>query len=106
MKNNVTAKFSLGELVVHNLFGYRGVIIDLDHQFLGSPEWYAKVAKSRPPKNLPWYHVLVDGSDVQTYVAERNLKVDKSGRSINNPKVNDYFSNLVEDYYVLRRKEH
>ena len=26
-----------------------------------------------PPKNQPWYHVLVHGADHTTYVAEQNL---------------------------------
>ena len=66
MSNSVTAKFAPGDLVEHNLFDYRGVVIDIDPHFLGSPEWYNNVAKSHPPKDRPWYHVLVDGGDVQT----------------------------------------
>ena len=39
-------------------------------------EWYEAVAKSRPPKNEPWYHVLVHQKGHQTYVAEQNLQPD------------------------------
>jgi heat shock protein HspQ len=106
MIENINAKFSLGELVNHNLFGYRGVIFDLDHKFLGSLEWYEKVAKSKPPKDQPWYHVLVDGSDIQTYVAERNLSIDKSKYPISHPRTDDYFSSLGTDGYILRKQEH
>jgi heat shock protein HspQ len=55
------AKFSIGQLVHHRLFDYRGVIVDVDAVFLGSEEWYEQVAKSKPPKDQPWYHVLVHG---------------------------------------------
>ena len=48
-----SAKFSIGQLVHHVLFDYRGVIVDVDPHFLGSEEWYANVAKSRPPKDRP-----------------------------------------------------
>ena len=49
---NITkVKFSVGELVHHRLFDYRGVIVDVDHKFQGTEEWYEAVAKSRPPKN-------------------------------------------------------
>ncbi len=67
-------KFSIGELIHHRLFDYRGVIVDVDRNFQATEEWYETVAKSRPPKDKPWYHVLVDGSDNHTYVAEQNLE--------------------------------
>lgn len=61
---NITqVKFSVGDLVQHRRFNYRGVIVDVDSFFRGSDEWYELVAKSRPPKNKPWYHVLAHGSD-------------------------------------------
>ena len=101
----VTAKFAPGELVTHNLFEYRGVVIDLDPHFLCTKEWYENVARSRPPKDRPWYHVLVDGGDVRTYGAERNLESDSSGRPINHPDVDAHFSGLGEGGYIPRRKE-
>ena len=67
-------KFSIGQLVHHRLFDYRGVIVDVDPFFLGSEEWYEHVAKSKPPKDQPWYHVLVHGGNGRTYVAQRNLE--------------------------------
>jgi heat shock protein HspQ len=66
------ANFSIGQIVQHRLFNYRGVVIDVDYKFLGTEDWYEQVARSRPPKEQPWYHVLVDNSIHQTYVAERN----------------------------------
>ena len=53
------AHFSIGELVHHKLFDYRGVIIDVDPRLMLSDEWYEAVARSRPPKDQPWYRVLV-----------------------------------------------
>ena len=43
------------------------------YKFLGSEVWYEEVARSRPPKDQPWYHVLVNDAIHQTYVSERNL---------------------------------
>jgi heat shock protein HspQ len=105
MSNSVTAKFAPGDLVTHNLFEYRGVVIDLDPHFLGSVEWYENVAKSKPPKDRPWYHVLVDGGDIRTYVAERNLQSDPSGQPINHPDIDSHFSRLGAGGYVSRRRE-
>lgn len=72
------AKFSVGELVYHRLFDYRGVIVDMDAKFMLSDEWYDQVARTRPPKDQPWYRVLVHSAHNETYVAERNLTTDMS----------------------------
>ena len=45
------AKFSLGQIVYHSKFKYRGVIVDADPNFQGTDEWYESVAKSKPDKN-------------------------------------------------------
>lgn len=99
------AKFAIGQIIQHKLFNYRGVIIDVDFNFLGSEEWYEKVARSQPPKDQPWYHVLVDNSIQQTYVAERNLDVSDVFTPINHPLLESYFSKLKDGQYVpLTRK--
>ena len=88
------ARFSIGELVHHKLFGYRGVVFDVDPVFSGSEEWYQQVARSRPPKDQPWYHVLPHGAQHSTYVAERNLESDDSNAAIDHPAVDYYFERL------------
>jgi len=77
------------------------VIFDIDFQFQGSDEWYEKVARSRPPKNEPWYHVLVDNASHQTYVAERNLEMTDMTMPIYNPDLDLYFSGMEDGEYVL-----
>ncbi len=101
---NITrVKFSVGELVHHRLFDYRGVIVDVDRNFQGTEEWYETVARSRPPKNRPWYHVLVHGKAHSTYVAERNLAPDDSVDPINHPMLEHFFSKFENGTYF--RKE-
>jgi len=102
--SSTEAKFAPGDLILHSLFDYRGVVIDVDPHFLGTAEWYSNVARSRPPKDRPWYHVLVDGNEVRTYVAERNLDHDASGQPINHPDITDYFSGLGDGGYLPRHK--
>ncbi|MFP6712608.1 MAG: heat shock protein HspQ [Rhodospirillales bacterium] len=98
------ALFSVGQLVHHKRFDYRGVIIDVDADFHGSDNWYSHMATSKPPKDNPWYHVLVDESDLRTYVAQRNLEPDDSGDPIRHPDVRMHFSGLTDDGYTIRRK--
>ncbi len=54
-------KFHPGQVIHHKLFDYRGAIVGVDETFQLSEEWYEHVARSRPPKDQPWYHVLVHG---------------------------------------------
>lgn len=99
--SNVThAKFSVGDVVHHRLFDYRGVIVDVDAEFGLTEEWYEEVAQSRPPKDQPWYHVLVHEATHVTYVAERNLKPDTTGEPIEHPMVVHFFTGMVNGRYV------
>ena len=94
--------FFPGQLIRHRLFGYRGVVYDVDAEFAESDEWYESMAKSRPPKDRPWYRVLVDGQAVTTYVAERNLEPDDSGAPIRHPLVEAFFTAFDDGVYRLR----
>ncbi|MBK1631805.1 DNA-binding protein [Thiohalocapsa halophila] len=96
------ARFHIGQLVHHRLFDYRGVIVDVDPAFSGSDDWYDQVAKSRPPKDQPWYRVLVDGAEHETYVAERNLEDDTSGQPIRHPMLGELFGDLEGGRYQPR----
>jgi heat shock protein HspQ len=96
------AAFSIGQVVHHKMFEYRGVIYDVDPVFEGSEEWYEQVARSRPPKDQPWYHVLVDGHDAQTYVAERHLEADSSGEPVDHPLIENLFGNFEGGLYGPR----
>jgi len=105
MRHQNTAQYSVGQLIQHRLFEYRGVIIDVDPMFHGSDTWYQSNACSKPPKERPWYHVLVDGAEMRTYVAERNLEPDEEGGPINHPDVVAHFEGMDENGYVLRRRQ-
>jgi heat shock protein HspQ len=96
------ANFAVGQLIHHRLFDYRGVVVDVDADFQGTDDWYEQVARSRPPKDRPWYHVLVDGSDVETYVAEQNLEEDLNAAPIEHPLINDYFADFSGSAYITR----
>ncbi len=97
-----TCKFSIGQLVHHRLFDYRGVIADVDPTFQGTEEWYEQMARSRPPKDEPWYHVLVDQAEHTTYVAERNLESDKRNDPIDHPLCDHFFSEFRNGQYLCK----
>lgn len=96
-------RFSIGDVVEHRLFGYRGVVIGVDPGFQGTDEWYDTVARSRPPKDRPWYHVLPHGTTHQTYVADRHPEPDASGKPVDHPLVRAHFTHFVGGRYVNAR---
>jgi len=102
---NTRSLFFIGQIIHHKKFDYRGVIIDVDAEFEGSEEWYQQVALSRPPKDKPWYHVLVHNSNQLTYVAERHLEEDGSNEAINHPAIDMYFDGFENGVYSLSAKK-
>ena len=99
----VKPKFAIGQLVHHRLFDYRGVVVDIDMTFSLSEAWYDQVAKSRPPKDAPWYRVLVGGAMQETYVAERNLEEDRVGTPIEHPMLEHFFDAFENGHHVRNR---
>ena len=99
----VEPKFFVGQIVHHVRFHYRGVIADVDATFQGTDAWYDQVARSRPPKDQPWYRVLVDGEEHETYVAERHLAVARDLNPVSHPAVSHLFSDFVDGVYQSKR---
>lgn len=100
--DNTQAKFAIGEIIHHKLFDYRGVIYNVDSSMQLSEEWYEKVARSRPPKDKPWYHILVDNQPHTTYVAEQNLETDQDKAPIQHPLIDSIFEKQDRGRYQLK----
>jgi len=98
-------KFHAGQVVQHNLFAYRGVVVGVDQTFQLPDAWYEAVARSRPPKDQPWYHVLVHGNPQATYVAERNLAPESSGQPVEHPLLGRFFDKFSDGFYSNSREE-
>ena len=96
------ARFSVGDIIHHRRFDYRGVVADVDPVFQGTEEWYEAMAASRPPKDAPWYHVLVHGAEHMTYVAERNLESDGDGGPIAHPLLGHFFDDHRDGRYSTK----
>ena len=53
------AKFSIGDIVKHKHFEFRGVIYDVDFEFNNSEEWYQSIPKNvRPWSNIFWNRLI------------------------------------------------
>ncbi len=93
-------KFKVGQTIRHKLFNYRGVIYEADEMYTGTEDWYDIMAKTRPPKDQPWYKVLVHDHEHTTYVAEKNLEADHSGEPVNHPWVILFFDGFRKGTYL------
>ena len=89
------AKFSIGDVVKHKHFDFRGVIYDVDFQFDNSEEWYLSIPKdARPKKDQPFYHLLAENNEItyEAYVSEQNLLSDDSDKPIKHPLIEEIFT--------------
>jgi len=99
------AKFSIGQIIQHKLFGYRGVIFEIDPVFMLSDEWYQQVAKSRPPRDEPWYHVMVDNAVHTTYAAQQNLDITEDLQPIDHPDIDELLGDYDNGRYRIRKQQ-
>jgi heat shock protein HspQ len=89
------ARFQLGEVVKHNRNNYRGLIVAFDNTCEAAEDWYQS-NQTQPDRNQAWYHILVDGAQHVTYVAESNLELDMNRNPVVHPLLNLFFFGVDE----------
>jgi heat shock protein HspQ len=99
-------KFSVGQIVRHRLYAFRGVIFDVDPVFNNTDEWYNSIpAERRPSKDQPFYHLLAqnaNGGPYEAYVSEQNLLPDGENGPVTHPTIDVMFERFAGDRYVIR----
>ena len=53
------AKFSIGDIVKHKHFEFRGVIYDVDFEFNNSEEWYQSIPKNVRPRKISLFIIYL-----------------------------------------------
>lgn len=109
MQKIKTAKFSIGQVVRHRLFPFRGIIFDIDPEFNNSEDWYEAIpAEIRPPKDQPFYHLLAENEETEyvAYVSEQNLLKDESGEPVRHPQLSELFDQTDDGKYAPRLRFH
>ena len=105
MPQSREAKFSIGDVVKHRLFPFRGVIFDVDPVFNNTEEWWLAIpADLRPRKDQPFYHLLAENAQTsyQAYVSEQNLLPDAASGPVNHPDLMKYFDGFRDGHYLWR----
>lgn len=100
------ARFSIGEVVRHRLFDFRGVVFDIDPVFANSDEWYEAIPEDlRPRRDQPFYHLLAENEDSTyvAYVSQQNLMQDEDGEPVDHPSLSQLFDGFADGRYRLRR---
>lgn len=101
------ARFSIGEVVRHRLFDFRGVIFDIDPVFANTQEWYDAIPEDvRPQKDQPFYHILAENSDSSyvAYVSQQNLVTDGTDEPVDHPAIKGLFDSFADGRYRLKRE--
>ena len=101
----VHARFNIGDVLKHRLFGFRGVVFDIDPVFANSEEWYEAIPETaRPDKDQPFYHLLAENgeSSYVAYVSQQNLVTDDSDEPVDHPAITGMFGPYADGKYRLR----
>jgi len=99
------AHFSIGDVVRHRVFDFRGVIFDVDPVFANSEEWYDAIPEAiRPRKDQPFYHLLAENAESSyvAYVSQQNLLRDDSDEPVEHPAIDGLFAGFADGRYTLR----
>ena len=101
------ARFSIGDVVRHRVFEFRGVIFDVDPVFANSEEWYQAIPEEiRPRKDQPFYHLLAENAESSyvAYVSQQNLLADDNAGPVDHPAIEGLFERFADGRYRLRRE--
>lgn len=99
------ATFTIGDVVRHRIFPFRGVIFDVDPVFNNTEEWWQSIPEAvRPRKDQPFYHLFAENEESAyvAYVSQQNLLSDPDGDPVRHPGVTQMFSGRDGGRYLLR----
>lgn len=99
-----TAKFNIGDQVIHSIQGYRAIVVDVDPLFQASGRYNPQACKREFAHRNPWYRLLVDHSSQETYVEEPLLTLDTCLQPIDNPNITHYLTRKEDGYRNNTRK--
>lgn len=99
-------QFSIGDVVRHRIFDFRGVIFDIDPVFANSEDWYQSIPESvRPSRDQPFYHLFAENADSSyiAYVSQQNLLPDTEHGPVTHPGIDAVFEGWTGQRYEMKR---
>jgi heat shock protein HspQ len=105
---NAVAKYRIGTQVKHRVYGFRGIVFDVDPTFGNTEEWYQSIPEDvRPKKDQPFYHLLAETPEKTPYIAyvsEQNLVPDSNPDPIHHPGTDLHFQGMKDGHFVPKAK--
>jgi heat shock protein HspQ len=99
------ARFSIGDVVRHRIFPFRGVVFDVDPEFANTEDWWLSIPEEiRPRKDQPFYHLLAENAEsfYTAYVSEQNLLPDAENGAVGHPEAAGLFERFDGERYRLK----
>lgn len=105
MSKTSVAKFSIGQVIRHRMYAFRGVVFDVDPEFAdskGANETMLVEGRSR--KDQPFYYLFAenDQNPYIAYVSEQNLMPDPSDEPVSHPQLDSLFERDEDGCYRRR----
>ena len=92
-------QFAPGQVVRHQRYGYRGVVVALDDRCRADEAWYQS-NQTQPTRRQAWYHLLVHETEHSTYAAEENLAALDPVEEVWHPWLPLFFEGFSKGRYV------
>ena len=105
LMNTRHAKFTIGQVVRHRVYPFRGVIFDVDPMFANTEDYWLSIPEHiRPHKDQPFYHLLAenDESAYVAYVSQQNLIREDGAEEVGHPAIAQMFGGFEDGRYILR----
>lgn len=101
------AKFSIGQVVRHRVYPFRGVVFDIDPTFANTEEWWESIPQEvRPKRDQPFYHLYAENDETEyvAYVSEQNLVPDTSGEPLRHPQIRENFTKVEDGSFKMKQR--
>ncbi len=97
----IFSKFNIGQKVRHKLFGFLGVIIDIDYKYSLIESNTEKPLINNTFKKSPWYHVIMEddnGYPIHIYLAEDQLSWENNIKNIEETSLNKLSKSIKKQF--------
>jgi len=107
MSKTSVAKFSIGQVIRHRVYAFRGVVFDVDPQFADRAVSYEAInlIEGRQRKDQPFYYLFAENEQTPyiAYVSEQNLMPDPTDEPVSHPQIDTMFERDENGSYRRRK---
>ncbi len=97
----LTSKFNIGQKIKHKLFGFSGVIIDIDYKYSIQELNLEESLIHKTFKKSPWYHVIMEddnGYPIHIYLAEDQISWENKNEYLEKTSLDKLSSSIKKQF--------